>query len=174
MATTGRWGRRHARRIVGAAIAATLVVSVTGIGPVPPVQCLWERMDGWIVEIPEDSLTPQGVKRSVGGQTRCVNVEVGVVDWNLVPEGQLAVRPPGPKVSIDGDRTIQLWVEGAPDEATDPCRPLEPQEIPIVPPDGHSETLPGVGRDPDPERERDVRPGSSPPPGCPGGPQRVL
>ena len=159
---------------MGLAVAATLLVSITGIGPVPPVQCLWERMDGWIVEISEDALTPESVKRSVSSQTRCVNVEVGVVDWNLVPEGQLAVPPPSPRVSISGDQNIQLWVEGRPHEATDPCRPLRPQLTPIPPSDEHAVTPPGTGREPGPGSETHMRSRSSPPAGCPGGPMPAL
>lgn len=128
--TAAGWARRRTVLLVGAVGIAVLLASLTGLGPVPPVQCLWERRDGWIVEIPQNAPTPQAVGRAVGAQTKCVTVEVGVVDWNRVPEGRLAVRPPGPKVSINGDGTIQLWVEGRPDEATDPCRPLGPRSLP--------------------------------------------
>lgn len=130
LGAAGGWLRRPKTVVIGVTTAAVLLAGLIGIGPVRPVPCLWERLDGWIVEIPEDARTPGAVERAIGAQTRCVSVEVGVVNWNLVPEGQLAVRAPGPRVDINGDRVVQLWVEGGPDEATDPCRPLGPQTAP--------------------------------------------
>jgi len=120
-------------RLSAAALLITVLVSIATFvfldaGPLHALSCLVAGRDGRLVEYPESAVTADEVIESVRQETTCVPVNVGYVDWDRVPEGQLA-RSPGFRDSFRHGATVQLWVEGSADQAMNPCRPLGPRNV---------------------------------------------
>lgn len=127
--STGRVVRWAGRAAVITAVVG-IVAALFDVGPIHAAACAWQGRDGFIVELPAELRTPQEVRRVVRAQTRCVPVEVGYVSWGVVGEGLLA-RSAGPlRRWVPLGESIKIWVEGTPEQATDPCRPADPRHAP--------------------------------------------
>jgi hypothetical protein len=121
-------------RLSAAALLFTVSVSIAAFvfldaGPFHALSCLVDGRDGWLVEYPTSAVTADEIIETVRQETTCVPVNVGYVDWDRVPEGQLA-RPPKFRDWFRLGAALQLWVEGSADQAIDPCRPLGPRMSP--------------------------------------------
>ena len=137
---TGDDGRasRPLRRLLIYAIGVGFLAGLTGLmvlaavngTPLRALGCLVDGRDGWIVELPSDARTAQDVRQAVRAQTECVPVDVGYVNWNLVPEGSLAFPVDASRTWVPGGGAIKVWVEGSPEDATDACAPMGPRTAP--------------------------------------------
>jgi hypothetical protein len=113
---------------LGAGVA--VIAAVLGVRAVHRLRCLAEGRDGWIIESPEGVATPEELRHEIEVQTDCVPVNVGYVDWGLVPEGRLAVPVSGPRTWVPRGGEIKVWVEGTAAQASDPCAPLGARAAP--------------------------------------------
>jgi hypothetical protein len=114
--------------VLGAGVA--VIAAALGVRAVHGLRCLAEGRDGWTVELPEGIATLEQLRQEVEEQTHCVPVNVGYVDWGLVPDGRLAVPVTGPRTWAPFGGEIKVWVEGTAAQASDPCAPLGPRAAP--------------------------------------------
>lgn len=122
--------RRRLWGLVAVLAATGVTISVVAFGfdtgPLHAARCLLGAREGWHVDYPQNATTPDDIREVI---PPCVPVHVGYVNWNDVPEGELAIEVYG-RDRFGHDDSLTLWVEGSAADATDPCRPLGPSEAP--------------------------------------------